>query len=196
MGSGPAGPAVPSEPFGKIWTEQKAVLVGIGDSITNGFGAPGELRYFELLQTNNNDNYPDMEGKDLCSVLPNLTAYNYSEDYTVTREHFERQLPRVKTFGKDVFGIVVITSGGNDLIHDYGRTPPCDGAMYGCTYRQGVVWTENVKQRIRQLLDGLMEKFPAVVKYSLRTSTILPTASVTRKMWVCLGGLMAAKYSP
>ncbi len=160
IGSGQAGPDVPSEPFEKIWTEQKVVLIGIGDSITNGFGAPRELRYFELLQTNINENYPDMENKDLKTVLPNLTAYNYSEDYTVTQEHLERQLPRVKKFGQDVFGIIVITSGGNDLIHDYGRTPPRDGAMYGCTYKQGVLWTENAKQRIRKLLDGLIEKFP------------------------------------
>lgn len=160
MGTGPAGPAVPSKPFEEIWSEQNVVLIGIGDSITNGYGAPRELRYFELLQTNSNDNYPDMEGKDLKFVLPNLTARNYSEDYTVSREHLERQLPRIEKFGEDIFGIVVITSGGNDLIHDYGRTPPRDGAMYGCACQQGLVWTENVKQRIRKLLDGLIDKFP------------------------------------
>jgi hypothetical protein len=167
VGSGPTGPAVPREPFDEVWTEQKVVLIGVGDSITNGFGAPKGLGYFELLQSNNDEIHPDMQHKDLETVLPNLIAYNYSQDYTVTWEHIERQLPRIKTFGKDVFGIVVITSGGNDLIHDYGRTPPRDGAMYGCTHEQGVIWTENVKQRIRKLLDGLVEKFPGGYKMFL-----------------------------
>ena len=160
MGSGPAGPTVSSGPFEKIWTQRKVVLIGVGDSITNGFGAPEGLGYFELLQSNHDDVCRDMQHKDLKTVLPNLTAYNYSQDYTVTQEHLDKQLPRLKTFAEDIFGIIVITSGGNDLIHDYGRTPPRDGAMYGCTYQQGVVWTENAKQRIKRLLDGLMQKFP------------------------------------
>ena len=33
-GVGPAGPAVPAEPFQQIWTDRKVLLVGIGDSIT------------------------------------------------------------------------------------------------------------------------------------------------------------------
>ncbi len=160
MGSGPAGPEVPSEPFENVWTDREVVLIGVGDSITNGFGADEGLGYFELLQSNHSGIHPEMHGKDLKTVLPNLTARNYSEDYTVSLEHIQRQLPTVKTFDKDIFGIVVITSGGNDLIHDYGVSPPCDGAMYGCTYEQGVIWTENVKQRIGILLQGLMEKFP------------------------------------
>ena len=36
----------------------------------------------------------------------------------------------------DTFGLVVITTGGNDLIHDYGRSPPREGAMYGATAEQ------------------------------------------------------------
>ena len=54
----------------------------------------------------------------------------------------------------------MVTSGGNDLIHDYGRSPAKDGAVYGCTYEQGIEWTENIKSRIDQLLVGLNAKFP------------------------------------
>jgi lysophospholipase L1-like esterase len=160
MGSGPAGPDVPSQPFENVWSERNVVLLGIGDSITNGFGAPKELGYFELLKTNNDEYHSGMKNKNLKTVLPNLTTRNLSRDYTVTQEHLDFQLPAVSLFDEDVFGIVVITTGGNDLIHDYGRTPQRDGAMYGCTYQQGTVWIENAKQRIKKLLDGLIEKFP------------------------------------
>ena len=53
-----------------------------------------------------------------------------------------------------------MTSGGNDLIHDYGNAPPRDGAMYGCSFEQGKIWTLNTQQRIRQVLEGIMERFP------------------------------------
>jgi len=39
MGTGPAGPAVARAPFEEIWSQEKVMLVGIGDSITNGLGA-------------------------------------------------------------------------------------------------------------------------------------------------------------
>jgi hypothetical protein len=54
----------------------------------------------------------------------------------------------------------VLTSGGNDLIHDYGRSAPEDGAMYGCTYRQAKVWMENLKGRLTELVEGISERFP------------------------------------
>jgi lysophospholipase L1-like esterase len=160
MGSGPAGPEVPPESFSEIWSEEELVLIGVGDSITNGFGAPGGLGYFDLLYTNDNTAWPQMKGRDLRTVLPNLKAKNYSQDYTVTREHIDFQLARINKYPKETFGIVVITSGGNDLIHNYGKTPPEDGAIYGCTFEQGVIWTDNIKQRIKILLEGLILKFP------------------------------------
>lgn len=160
MGSGPAGPSVPSESFETIWTDREVVLIGIGDSITNGFGAPTGQGYFKLLENNQDEIYSDMQNKDLKTVLLNLSSHNYSQDYTVTQEHIDGQLPMVNTFEQNVFGIILITSGGNDLIHDYGRSPAKDGALYGCTYEQALEWTENIKQRIDVLLQGLIEKFP------------------------------------
>lgn len=160
VGSGPAGPEVSQEPFQRIWSGEKVVLVGIGDSITAGFGAPKEHTYFSLLQKDDDIQYPDMIGRDLKHVLPNLEAHNYAENYSVTQQHLKKQLPQLPTWPSDVKGIVVITSGGNDLIHSYGRNPPKDGAMYGCTYKQAIVWAENIKQRIQNLLEGVMLKFP------------------------------------
>ncbi len=159
VGSGPAGPAVPIESFQRLWCEGRVVLLGLGDSITDGFGADSEHNYFALLQNNDDAQCPDMKGRDLKSVLPNLEAYNYAVNCSVSIDHLEKQLPKLPAWPSDVKGIVVITSGGNDLIHSYGRSAPRDGAMYGCTYEQAIVWTENVKQRIDKLLQGLMGKF-------------------------------------
>jgi len=160
MGDGPAGPAIAAEPFNKIWSEQKTVLIGIGDSITRGLGASKKDTYFELLIYNDNEIYSDMMGRDLSHVFPNLTYHNYAQDYTTTQDHIERQLVKVPQYGTEVRGIIVITSGGNDLIHDYGRTPPKDGAMYGCKNAQAEIWCENMKQRLDLLLTGLTAKFP------------------------------------
>ena len=51
--------------------------------------------------------------------------------------HLDIDPRSVETQDADTFGLVVMTSGGNDLIHNYGRTPPREGAMYGATLRAG-----------------------------------------------------------
>ncbi len=160
LGQGSAGPDVPTEAFSQIWSEDEHVLIGLGDSITTGFGTEPHLCYFSLLKNNDNEQYPEMAGCDLTSVFGNFSAKNHSQNYTISQEHVEEQLPRVQQYPANVKGIVVITSGGNDLIHDYGRSEPVDGAMYGCTYEQAVGWTENIKGRIRQVLEGVSAKFP------------------------------------
>ena len=42
-GSGPAGPNVPQEPFQTVWSERQILLLGMGDSITAGFGCPKDM---------------------------------------------------------------------------------------------------------------------------------------------------------
>jgi len=159
MGTGPAGPKIASEAFADIWTKDEVVLIGVGDSITRGLGATKAHTYFELLQRNDNGFFPDMVGCDLESVMPNLKAMNYALDYTTSQEHIDVQLPRIPKHTAAVKGLAVVTSGGNDLIHDYGRRKPVDGAMYGCSYEQALKWTENVKGRVRGLLEGIMDRF-------------------------------------
>jgi hypothetical protein len=63
-------------------------------------------------------------------------------------------------FREDMFGVVVITTGGNDVIHDYGRTPPRDGAMYGATLEQAKPWIEAFEGRLAAILDGVEAHFP------------------------------------
>jgi len=160
MGIGPAGPSVSPASFQNVWSDDKYMLVGLGDSITRGLGTSRPFTYFQLLARNNNEHCPEMTGCDLLSVLPNLQYENFAQDFTVTQQHIDTQLPRIPVYPTDVQGIVVLTTGGNDLIHDYGRSKPRDGAMYGCSYRKAIVWSENIKQRIAQILEEINTKFP------------------------------------
>ncbi len=160
MGTGPAGPAIATEAFQEQWLDKPVVFVGIGDSITRGLGAPMYLTYFPLLINNDDAFYPDMAGKDLSHVMTIQSYRNYAQDYTVSQEHIDRQLAKTPQYDETVHGIIVITSGGNDLIHDYGRSEPQHDAMYGCTYKQGQEWCELLKNRLDTLLTGVMQKFP------------------------------------
>jgi lysophospholipase L1-like esterase len=159
VGSGPAGPTVTTEAFQKTWSTNQFVLIGIGDSVTAGFGASEKHSYFEMLLQNDGAKYPDMQGRDLRHVLPDIASQNRSVSYTVSEEHLD-QLPGVNSYPPSVHGIVVITTGGNDLIHDYGRSAPRDGAMYGCTYEQALQWKENFHTRLKAILNELIRKFP------------------------------------
>jgi lysophospholipase L1-like esterase len=159
MGQGPAGPVPDARYFSQPWSERKVVMLALGDSITRGYGASRPLSYVGLL-VQNHDMYPDMAGKDLKTIFPNLEFTNIAVDYTTTSDHFERQLPKIPSYPPEVFGITLITSGGNDLIHDYGRSAPRDGALYGCTTAQAQAWTDNIQSRLRQILQNVSAKFP------------------------------------
>src|SRR5690349_9201089 len=67
-GEGPAGPVVSCEAFRHHWTERRVILVGMGDSVTAGFGASEKHSYFDRLVTNTADESPDMQGICLSSV--------------------------------------------------------------------------------------------------------------------------------
>jgi len=74
MGSGPAGPAIES-PFDQPWTERQVLLVGLGDSVTAGFGATKGKSFFDRLLKNPPDEFGDMQGRCLSLVLPNLLHF-------------------------------------------------------------------------------------------------------------------------
>ena len=76
VGSGPAGPAVPREAFAKPWTAHKVLLLGLGDSVTAGFGVSPPYSYFNRLVKNPPDEFEDMRGVCLAAVLPNLRVEN------------------------------------------------------------------------------------------------------------------------
>ena len=161
VGSGPAGPEVAAKPFQETWTERKVHLLGIGDSITRGLGAKSSKHsYFERLIRNPEDEYADMQGKCLSVVLPNLSSQNISVSGSTSLHHVEHINDRLTPFADDVFGLVVMTTGGNDIIHNYGRTPPSEGAMYNATLEQAEPWIENFETRLNGMLDKINELFP------------------------------------
>jgi len=160
VGEGPAGPPVPGEPFEEVWSTRPVVLLGLGDSVTAGFGASSGKSYFERLVQNPADEFADMRGKCLSSVFPNLTTLNLSISGTTSITHLDVLEDRPPAENTDTLGIVVMTTGGNDLIHNYGRTPPKEGAMYGATLPQARPWIDNFQRRLARMIDLVDERFP------------------------------------
>lgn len=160
VGRGPAGPPVHREPFERIWTERKAFFLGLGDSITEGYGASPGKSYFDRLLRNPDDEFADMQGVCLSSVLPNLAARSWATSGSTSLDHLERQVSRLQEQPAEVFGIVVMTTGGNDIIHDYGRSPPEECAMYGATLDQARPWIRNFEARLETMLDLIAKTFP------------------------------------
>ncbi len=159
-GEGPAGPPMPGEPFAAPWTDREVVLLGIGDSVTAGFGASPGKSYVARLVDNPPDEFPDMRGKCLRAVLPGLRVENVSVSGSDSLAHAKGQIPSLKPYPKNVFGLVVMTSGGNDLIHWYGRRPPEEGAMYGATLEQAQPWIAAFESRLGGMLRDITALFP------------------------------------
>ncbi|MCL2623404.1 MAG: SGNH/GDSL hydrolase family protein [Planctomycetaceae bacterium] len=162
IGTGPAGPFVSREPFQSVWSERQVLLLGIGDSVTAGFGVDAPYNYVSRLLVNPPGEFPDMQGLCLRAVLPNITVLNISVSGSTSLHHAEHieDDARFPVQAKDVFGIIVMTSGGNDLIHNYGQTPPREGAMYGATLEQAKPWIDNFRERLDRMMTGISDKFP------------------------------------
>jgi hypothetical protein len=159
-GSGPAGPAVDRSAFDSPWTERKVLLVGIGDSVTAGFGASRGKSYFDRLVANPPDEFAELEGVSLSQVLPNLQTLNISLSGSNSLQHVEHIESDLPAQSDDVFGLVVMTTGGNDLIHWYGQRPPREGAMYGATLAQAQPWIDNYGQRLDAMFAAIEKRFP------------------------------------
>ncbi|TAK98169.1 MAG: SGNH/GDSL hydrolase family protein [Verrucomicrobia bacterium] len=160
VGHGPAGPIMDQNLFSRPWTERPVLLVGLGDSVTAGFGATRGHCYFDRLVKNPPDEFPDMTGKCLSVVMPGLQATNLSISGSTSLEHLEKELPRLTMMPSNVLGVIVITTGGNDLIHNYGRTPPREQAMYGASFEQAKAWIANFERRLETVLGEIETRFP------------------------------------
>ena len=161
IGSGPAGPVVAAEPFQSVWSERKVLFVGLGDSMTAGFGAePLGNSYFNRLVENPVDEFPEMQGLCLKQVLPQLSVENLAVSGSTSIEHSDSHLPKLEVKDADTFGVVAMTTGGNDVIHNYGRTPPREGAMYGATLATAKPWITNFRKRLDQMIEAVEERFP------------------------------------
>jgi lysophospholipase L1-like esterase len=160
VGTGAAGPAVSRDPFQAPWTERTVLLVGLGDSVTAGFGASEGHSYFQRLVVNPPDDTVEMRGICLKAVMPNLSGTNLAISGSTSLQCLQAELPKLPVQPGNVLGIVVITTGGNDIIHNYGRTPPTEGAMYGATMEQARPWFENYRRRLDTTVQEITSRFP------------------------------------
>lgn len=160
VGAGPAGPTVDRQPFEQPWSQRDVLLVGIGDSVTAGYGASPKLGYFDRLVANAKDEFSEMEGVCLSRVLPNLNSLNLALSGSTSQECLDILVPKLEAQNEATFGIIVMTTGGNDVIHHYGRTPPREGAMYGATLEQARPWIASFRARLNTIIDRLESRFP------------------------------------
>jgi len=144
----------------KPWSHSPVLMIGLGDSVTAGYGTSPEHSYFGRIVSNPEDDFPELKGICLRSVFPNLKATNHSISGTISAEHVEQQLPKLERAGAETLGIVVITTGGNDLIHNYGRTPPREGAMYGARLEEAKPWIAKFEKRLHDMFRRIQELFP------------------------------------
>lgn len=136
------------------------LLLGIGDSITAGLGAKNASHsYFERLFLNPDDEFEELRGVCLSRVLPNLTKLNVAISGSTSLTHAE-VVDRLDVQAPETFGIVVMTTGGNDLIHSYGRSPAREGAMFTATKEEAQPWIANFETRLSMMLDTIAAKFP------------------------------------
>jgi lysophospholipase L1-like esterase len=145
--------------FEQPWTNREVLLVGIGDSVTAGFGATKGHSYFDRLVTNPPDEFGEMKGVCLSKVLPNLKPLNLAISGSNSLHHVKHIRERLSPQEKAVFGVIVMTTGGNDLIHWYGATPPQEGAMYGATLAQAKPWIDNYELRLDSMFTAIEERF-------------------------------------
>lgn len=161
VGIGPAGPTVAAGPFNSDWVAKSVHVLGIGDSITAGLGARSEShRYFNRVIDNPPDEDESMRGICLSAVLPNLTYDNFAISGSESSVHLDVISDQVDVQPAEIFGIVMMTSGGNDLIHMYGRSPPRECAMYGATMEQAKPWISSFEKRIDEMFSLLINRYP------------------------------------
>ena len=101
-----------------------------------------------------------MKGICLSNVLSDLTIENLAISGSDSQAHIVTIEERLELQPTDVFGLVVMTSGGNDLIHSYGRSPARECAMYGATLEQAKPWIAAFKTRLESMLDKIESRFP------------------------------------
>jgi len=118
---------------------------------------------------NPTDEFPDMRGVCLSAVMPNIETRNVSVSYSDSFQHLRDQITPLPTFDEDTFGVVCVTTGGNDLIHSYGMEPPREGAMFGSTWEQAQPWIAAWEIRLQAMLTEIQRRFQGGVEIYIGT---------------------------
>jgi hypothetical protein len=100
--------------------------------------------------------------RDVClsRVLPQLKTLNLAVSGSNSLQHVNQIRDRLPPQDDNVFGLVVMTTGGNDLIHWYGTSPPREGAMYGAALDQAQPWIDSYEVRLDDMFTAIEERFP------------------------------------
>lgn len=123
VGEGPAGPAVAREAFAETWTDRQVLLLGIGDSITAGFGVPRTHSYFGRLAKNPDDEFDDMQGICLSAVLPNLEVENIAISGSTSLHHLQHVRPTDwRSIGRITRSFIVVRPSGHPFIWSASTT--------------------------------------------------------------------------
>lgn len=160
VGYGGAGHLIDSASFKKTWSTREVVVVGLGDSVTAGFGARKGYSYFDRVVTNPPDDFAECKGLCLSSVFPNMRATNLAVSGSTSAQILKAEFSRLTVYPSNVFGLVMMTTGGNDVIHDYGRGRPRETAMYGASFEQARPWIANFETRLETMVTQLNKCFP------------------------------------
>ncbi len=111
-----------------------------------------------------------MKGKSLTQVLPKITSLNLSTPDSNSKQHLRSITEDLPVQPNDVYGIVILTTGGIDLVHSYGRSAPRECAMYSATLEQTGPWTVAFRERLTKMLQLISERFPVAAKSTLPIS--------------------------
>ncbi|MBN1512669.1 MAG: SGNH/GDSL hydrolase family protein [Phycisphaerae bacterium] len=160
VGEGPVAIAVPRDAFDHVWTMRDVLLLGIGDSVTDGYGARKGYSYFDRLVANPADEFADMQDICLSTVLPGLRARNDAVSGSTSIQHLRLLEKKLQPQPPETLALVVMTTGGNDIIHDYGRSPPREGAMYGATLAEARPWIDAFAARLETMIARIEAAFP------------------------------------
>ncbi len=106
------------------------------------------------------DEFSDIQGRNLAAVFPHLRVLNRAISGSTSSAVVGNELSHLKPFPTDTFGVVFISTGGNDLIHNYGQGSPEPEAMYGAKREQARPWIAAYATRLDGIVGRLEELFP------------------------------------
>jgi lysophospholipase L1-like esterase len=91
------------------------LYANLGDSIAHGYGST--VTYRDLLMQNDDDAYPEFEGKDFATRFSDIQLSDRSFDGATSAQVVQQsKLVPANTTGTT---LVIISAGGNDILNNY-----------------------------------------------------------------------------
>ncbi len=166
MGRGPVNLEVPRAPFQQVLSAEKIWLIGLGDSVITGFGSQGR-GLFPLLLGQVADDPLQLNLKQVYSQIEYL---NLAENSTTTAMHEGNvRAHKPQLLALHAPAIIILSTGGIDLVHNYGQTPPHDGALYGSPAENLPRDRRLFVERLDRLMRELQSCFPKGVEVYIQT---------------------------